>query len=227
MRYEIVGSVLPSVDVYLQAGESVYTERGGMAWMRGDVQMETNARGGLMAGLGRKLAGESIFMTTYTCRSGEAMVTFTPEAPGRIMAFNLQAGQSLICQKDAFMLAQTTANIEMHFRKNLGSGLFGGEGFVLQKVSGPGMVFLEIAGDVRDYVLQPGEVMRIDPGHIAFYETGMAYDIASVGSLKNALFSGEGLFLATITGPGHVWLQSMPVSNLAEAIKKYIPTKSS
>lgn len=227
MRYEIVGSVLPSVDVYLQAGESVFTERGGMAWMRGDVQMETNARGGLMAGLGRKLAGESIFMTTYTCHSGEAMVTFTPEAPGRIMAFNLQAGQSLICQKDAFMLAQTSANVEMHFRKSLGSGFFGGEGFILQKVSGPGMVFLEIAGDVRDYTLQPGEVMRIDPGHIAFYETGMAYDIASVGSLKNALFSGEGLFLATLTGPGHVWLQSMPLSNLADAIKKYIPTKSS
>ena len=227
MKYEIVGSMLPSVDVYLQAGESVFTERGGMAWMRGDVTMDTNARGGLMAGLGRKLAGESIFMTNYTCNSGEAMVTFTPEAPGRILAFNLQAGQSLICQKDAFMVAQQSVTLEMHFRKKLGTGLFGGEGFILQKISGPGLVFLEIAGDVREYTLQPGETMRIDPGHIAFYETGMAYDIAAVGSLKNALFSGEGLFLATLTGPGKVWLQSMPVSNLADAIKRYIPTKSS
>ncbi|MGI6376878.1 MAG: TIGR00266 family protein [Anaerolineae bacterium] len=226
MRYEIVGSVLPSVDIYLEAGESVFTERGGMAWMRGDVAMETNARGGLMASLGRKLAGESIFMTSYTCRSGQAMVTFTPEAPGRILAFNLQAGQSLICQKDAFMVAQDGATVEMHFRKNLGTGFFGGEGFILQKVSGPGMVFLEIAGDVREYTLQAGETMRIDPGHIALYEPGMAYDIASVGSLKNALFSGEGLFLATLTGPGKVWLQSMPLVNLANEIRKYIPTKS-
>jgi len=227
MRYEIVGSMLPSVDVYLQAGESVFTERGGMAWMRGDVAMDTSARGGLMASLGRKLAGESIFMTSYTCRSGEAMVTFTPEAPGRILAFNLQAGQSLICQKDAFMLAQQTATVEMFFNRKLGSGLFGGEGFILQKVSGPGLVFLEIAGDVREYTLQPGETMRIDPGHIALFEQNMPYDIASVGNLKNALFAGEGLFLATLTGPGKVWLQSMPVSNLADAIRKYIPTKSS
>jgi uncharacterized protein (TIGR00266 family) len=227
MRYEIVGSMLPSVDVYLQAGESVFTESGGMAWMRGDVGMDTNARGGLMASLGRKLAGESIFMTNYTCNSGEAMVTFTPEAPGRILAFNLQAGQSLICQKDAFMVAQQSVNLEMHFRKKLGTGLFGGEGFILQKISGPGLVFLEIAGDVREYTLQPGETMRIDPGHIALYEMGMTYDIASVGSLKNALFSGEGLFLATLTGPGKIWLQSMPISNLAAKIREYIPTKSS
>ncbi|NLX35719.1 MAG: TIGR00266 family protein [Chloroflexi bacterium] len=226
MRYEIVGSMLPSVDVYLEAGESVFTERGGMAWMRGDVAMDTNARGGLMASLGRKLAGESIFMTTYTCRTGQAMVTFTPEAPGRILAFNLQAGQSLICQKDAFMVAQDSVSLEMHFRKNLGTGFFGGEGFILQKISGPGMVFLEIAGDVREYTLQAGETMRIDPGHIALYEPGMGYDIASVGSLKNALFSGEGLFLATLTGPGKVWLQSMPLVNLANEIRKYIPTKS-
>jgi uncharacterized protein (TIGR00266 family) len=219
--------MLPSVDVYLQAGESVFTESGGMAWMRGDVGMDTNARGGLMASLGRKLAGESIFMTNYTCNSGEAMVTFTPEAPGRILAFNLQAGQSLICQKDAFMVAQQSVNLEMHFRKKLGTGLFGGEGFILQKISGPGLVFLEIAGDVREYTLQPGETMRIDPGHIALYEMGMTYDIASVGSLKNALFSGEGLFLATLTGPGKIWLQSMPISNLAAKIREYIPTKSS
>ena len=143
------------------------------------------------------------------------MVTFTPEAPGRILAFKLQAGQSLICQKDAFMAAQESVSLEMHFRKQLGAGLFGGEGFVLQKISGPGLVFLEIAGDVREYTLQPGEMMRVDPGHIALYEPGVAYDIAVGGRLKSALFSGEGLFLATLTGPGKVWLQSMPISNLA------------
>ncbi len=226
MRYEVHGTLLPSADVWLNAGEAVFSEGGGMAWMKGDVVMETSTRGGLLAGLGRSLAGESLFMTTYKCRSGTALVTFTPEAPGRIMVFDLQAGQSLICQKDAFMCAQEGVSIEMHFRKRLGAGLFGGEGFILQKISGPGVVFLEISGDTRDYVLAPGEVMQIDPGHIALYEPSVTYDITTVKGLKNVLFAGEGLFLATLKGPGHVWLQSMPISNLAAKIRQYIPSKS-
>jgi uncharacterized protein (TIGR00266 family) len=225
MRYEINGTVLPSVDVYLEAGESVYTESGGMAWMQGDVAMETNTRGGLMAGLGRKLAGESLFMTTYKCNRGSAMVTFTPEAPGRILAFELSAGQSLICQKDAFMAAEESVSMEMHFRKRLGAGLFGGEGFILQKITGPGTVFLEIAGEVRDYSLAAGQVMQVDPGHIALYEPTVDYDIQTVKGLRNALFSGEGLFLATLRGPGQIWLQSMPLPNLAQKIATYIPSK--
>jgi uncharacterized protein (AIM24 family) len=125
------------------------------------------------------------------------------------------------------MAAQETVQMEMFFRKKLGAGLFGGEGYILQKVTGPGVVFLEIAGDVREYDLQPGEVMKVDPGHIALYEPSVDYDIASVKGIKNMLFSGEGLFLATLKGPGKVWLQSMPISNLAAKIKQYIPTKSS
>ncbi|MBC7316734.1 MAG: TIGR00266 family protein, partial [Chloroflexi bacterium] len=192
---------------------------------KGDIAMSTGTRGGFMAGLGRKLAGESFFMTTYTCRSGVGLVTFTPEAPGRIMVFDLQPGQSLICQKDAFMAAQEGVSVEMHFRKRLGAGLFGGEGFILQKISGPGLVFLEIAGDVRDYLLQPGEVMQVDPGHIALYEPTVDYDITTVKGITNVLFAGEGLFLATLRGPGRVWLQSMPISNLAAKIRQYIPSK--
>jgi uncharacterized protein (TIGR00266 family) len=225
MRYEIKGGMLPSLDVYLNAGESVYTERGGMAWMKGDIAMETNTRGGLMKGLGRASAGESIFMTTYACKSGEAMVTFTPEAPGAILAMQLAEGQSLICQKDAFMAGQEGVKVEMHFRRKLGAGLFGGEGFILQKITGPGVVWLEISGDVRDYVLQADEVLKVDPGHIALYEPSVAYDIETVKGAMNVLFSGEGLFLATLKGPGRVWLQSMPISNLAHQISKYIPKK--
>jgi uncharacterized protein (TIGR00266 family) len=225
MRYDIHGGMLPSVDVWLRAGEAVYTESGGMAWMRGDLRMATSTRGGLLKGLGRSLAGESLFMTTYACQSGEAMVTFTPEAPGRIMVFELQAGQSLICQKDAFMAAQEGVQLEVHFRRRMGAGLFGGEGFILQRITGPGTVFLEIAGDVREYALQPGEVMKVDPGHIALYEPTVDYDITTVKGVTNILFSGEGLFLATLKGPGRVWLQSMPLSNLAAKIKQYIPTK--
>jgi uncharacterized protein (TIGR00266 family) len=227
MEYQIQGGMLPSVDVTLRAGESVYTESGGMAWMTGDIRMDTGTRGGLLAGLGRKLAGESLFMTTYTCQSGVGMVTFTPEAPGTILPFALHAGQSLICQKDAFMAAQESVTLEMHFRKRLGAGLFGGEGFILQRITGPGIAFLEIAGDVREYALEPGQVMQVDPGHLALYEPTVEYDITTVKGLTNVLFSGEGLFLATLRGPGRVWLQSMPIANLAAKIAKYIPSVKS
>ncbi|MHB1317004.1 MAG: TIGR00266 family protein [Anaerolineae bacterium] len=227
MQYQIVGGLLPSVDVTLRAGESLYTESGGMSWMTGDVKMETNTRGGLGAGLRRALAGESLFMTTYSCQSGEATITFTPEAPGTILASELPAGQSLICQKDAFMAAQQSVTLEMHFRKRLGAGLFGGEGFILQKVTGPGLVFLELAGDMREYTLQRGQVMRVDPGHIGLYEPSVDYDIEQVKGLANALFSGEGLFLATLKGPGRVWLQSMPLANLAAKLSQYIPKSGS
>jgi uncharacterized protein (TIGR00266 family) len=226
MRYEMHGTLLQSVDVYLSQGESVFTESGGMAWMRGDIEMKTGTKGGLMAGLGRKLAGESLFMTTYTCKSSEGMIVFTPEAPGKVLDFQLQPGQSLICQKDAFMCAESSVKLEMHFRKKLGAGLFGGEGFILQKITGPGTAFLEIPGEVREYTLAAGEMMQVDPGHIALFEPMVNYDITTVKGLKNVLFSGEGLFLATLTGPGRIWLQSLPLSNLAGKLAKYMPTKS-
>jgi len=225
MRYEIDGTVLQSVDVHLSQGESIYTESGGMAWMRGDIEMKTGTKGGLIAGLGRKLAGESLFMTTYTCRSGEGLVVFTPEAPGKVLDFQLDAGQSLICQKDAFMCAEASVKLEMHFRKKLGAGLFGGEGFILQKVTGPGTVFLEIPGDVRVYTLAASETMQVDPGHIALFEPTVSYDITMVKGVANIFFSGEGLFLAKLTGPGRIWLQSLPLSNLAGKLAKYMPAK--
>jgi uncharacterized protein (TIGR00266 family) len=224
MEHYISGKTMQTLDIRLKAGESVFTESGGMAWMTGDVEMATDTRGGLLKGLGRSLAGESLFMTTYRCASGEGMVVFTPETPGAILTFDLAAGQSLICQKDAFMCAVDSVKLEMHFRKRLGAGLFGGEGFVLQKVTGPGRVFLEIAGEVRDYTLVPGQVMKVDPGHIALYEPEVEYDIARVKGMKNILFGGEGLFLATLRGPGKIWLQSMPLANLAGKLARYLPT---
>jgi len=227
MRYEIHGTVLQSVDVTLSQGEAIYTESGGMAWMRGDIEMKTGSKGGLMAGLGRKLAGESLFLTTYTCRSSEGIVVFTPEAPGKVLAFQLGAGQSLICQKDTFMCAEASVKLEMHFRKKLGAGLFGGEGFILQKITGPGTVFLEIPGEVRDYALAAGETMQVDPGHIALFEPTVSYDITTVKGVANILFSGEGLFLAKLRGPGRIWLQSLPLSNLAGKLARYMPTKGS
>jgi len=225
MHYEIQGTLLQSVDVTLSQGESMYTESGGMAWMRGKIEMQTNTRGGLMAGLGRKLAGESIFMTTYTCRGPEGVVVFTPEAPGKVLDFQLASGQSLICQKDAFMCAETSVQLKMHFRKKMGTGLFGGEGFILQQITGPGVVFLEIPGEIREYTLAAGEAMQVDPGHIALFEPTVSYDLARVKGITNVLFSGEGLFLAKLSGPGRVWLQTMPLSNLAHKLARYLPSK--
>lgn len=225
MKYQICGTVMQTLDIEMEPGEEVYTESGGMAWMKGDFEMKTSTRGGLLAGLGRKLAGESLFLTTYTCRGGQGLITFTPEAMGKVLPFQLEAGQSLICQKDSFMVATTSVKLEMHFRKRLGTGLFGGEGFVLQRITGPGLVFLEIAGEVREYELAAGETVKVDPGHLALYEPSVGYDIARVKGVVNILFGGEGLFLATLTGPGKVWLQSMPLSNLAGKLARYLPTK--
>jgi len=227
MEYKIHGTVMQTLDVRLKQGESVFTESGGMAWMRGNIAMDTNTKGGVMAGLGRALAGESLFMTTYTCQSPDGLITFTPEVPGKVLDVQLGAGQTLICQKDAFMCAQDSVKLEMHFRKKLGAGFFGGEGFILQKITGPGVAFIEIPGEAREYDLPSGAVMKVDPGHIAMFEPTVTYDIARVKGLKNIFFSGEGLFLATLQGPGKVWLQSLPLSNLAAKLARYMPTKSS
>jgi uncharacterized protein (TIGR00266 family) len=225
MQFKISGTVMESVDIHLKQGESIYSESGGMAWMRGSFKMDTSTRGGLGAGLGRMLAGESLFLTTYTCQSQDGLITFTPEVPGKVVDLNLAAGQSLICQKDAFMCAEESVKIEMHFRKRLGAGLFGGEGFILQKITGPGTAFVEIPGEVREITLSAGEIMKVDPGHIAMFEPTVDYDITAVKGLKNVLFAGEGLFLATLKGPGKVWLQTLPLSNLAMKLSRYMPSK--
>ncbi len=224
MEYVIHGTVMPVVELTLAAGESVYTESGGMAWYKGDIEMKTEGRGGLGAMIGRKLAGESAFMTSYTCRNGQASIIFSLEAPGKIIPFQLAAGQSIIAQKDSFMCAEQSVKLEMHFRKRLGAGIFGGEGFILQKLTGPGMVFCEIDGEVMDYTLAAGETMKVDPGHLALYEPTIDYDIERVKGIRNIFFGGEGLFLGTLKGPGKVWLQTMPLTNLAMAIRRFFPT---
>lgn len=225
MDYRIDGEDMPSLEIKLKQSESVYTESGGMAWMRGNIEMQTEGTGGLGAMFGRALAGESMFLTTYTCKGTNGMITFTPESPGTIMPIELKDGESIIAQKDAFMVAEETVKLEMHFRKKFGAGLFGGEGFILQKLTGPGLVFVEIAGEVREYTLRDGETMKVDSGHIAMYEPSVNYDIQQVKGVKNILFGGEGLFLGSLTGPGKIWLQTMPLSNLAGAIRRFIPSK--
>lgn len=225
MDYRLEGEDMPSLEIKLKQGESVYTESGGMAWMSGNIEMKTEGKGGLGAMLGRSLSGESMFLTTYTCNGMNGAITFTPESPGTILPMDLKANEVIIAQKDAFMVAEESVSLEMHFRKKLGAGLFGGEGFILQKLTGPGLVFVEIAGEVREFTLNEGQTIKVDPGHIAMYEPTVNYDIQRVKGVRNILFGGEGLFLATLTGPGKIWLQTMPLSNLAGAIRRYIPSK--
>lgn len=227
MKYQIRGTTLQVADVQLQAGESVFTESGGMSWMSPNVSMKTDTHGGLMKGIGRMFAGESLFMTNYTCDEGSGLVAFSCEFPGKIVPMDLAEGQEIICQKDAFMVADSSVTLAMHFRKKLGAGFFGGEGFILEKLTGPGTALLEFAGEISEYELQAGQMFKIDPGHIAAFEPTVKYDLTRVQGLKNMFFSGEGVFLATLEGPGRIWLQSMPLANLARKLQVYMPKSGS
>jgi len=225
MKFKTRGTTLQIVDVELNQGESVYTESGGMAWMSENIEMNSGLKGGVSKAFGRMFSGESAFMTTYSCSQGTGIISFCNEFPGKIIQKNLKEGESIICQRDAFMMAENGVDLKMKFNKKLGAGFFGGEGFFLQEITGPGNAFLELAGEVTEYDLKEGQSLKIDPGYIGAFEPTVKYDIARVKGIKNMLFSGEGIFLATLTGPGKIWLQSMPLSNLAKKVRKYIPTK--
>ena len=221
MEAKIVGDSLPVVTCKLSKGESVITETGGMSWMDEGIKMNTSTNGGIMKGLGRALAGESLFMNTYTAERDDVEIAFASSFPGKILEFNLNQGETIIAQKKAFLCAESTVDIAMHFRKKLGAGFFGGEGFIMQKITGPGKVYLEIDGEVVKKELQAGEKLKVDNGYVAVMESGVKLDIATVPGLKNIMFGGEGLFLTTVEGPGTVWLQSMPISKLAGLL--YVP----
>lgn len=226
MEYKIVGGAFPMVVCTLQKGETMQDESGAMSYMTQGIKMETNTGGGLFKGLGRALSGDTLFLNYFTAERDGEEVAFSSCYPGKIIPIELNGSNSIIGQKNAFLTATKDVQLDMYFRKKLGAGIFGGEGFILQKFSGKGMLFLEIDGDVVEKNLQPGEKLLVDQGHVAAMDETVDFDIQRVKGAKNMLFGGEGLFFATITGPGRVWLQTMPVSKLAEAIIPYIPTKS-
>ncbi|MBR0270504.1 MAG: TIGR00266 family protein [Methanobrevibacter sp.] len=226
MEYEIRGGAFPMVVCKLQKGETMKDESGAMAYMTSDVKMDTNTGGGLLKGLGRALAGDSIFLNFFTAEEDGAEIGFASYCPGKIIPIRLDGTNSIIGQKSSFLAAEEGVEIDMHFRKKLGAGIFGGEGFILQKFSGNGIAFLEIDGEVIEYDLQPGEKLFVDQGHIAAMDESVDFDIERVKGAKNLLFGGEGLFLATLRGPGKVWIQTMPIAKLAEAIIPFIPTNN-
>lgn len=215
METKISGEELPYVVCKLQKGESIVTENGGMSWMDDAIKMTTTTNGGIMKGLGRALAGESIFMNVYTAEKDDVEIAFASSFPGQILEFNLNEGETIIGQKRSFLCAEQTVDISMHFRKKIGAGFFGGEGFIMQKFQGPGKVFLEIDGAVYKRELASGEKIKVDNGYVAAMTSNVDLNIETVKGVKNIVFGGEGLFVTTLTGPGTVWIQSMPISKLA------------
>ena len=224
MRYSIEGEPLPVVICNLEQGEVMITESGAMSWMSPNMKMETTSNGGLGRALGRMFSGEKMFQNIYTAQGGPGMIAFASSFPGSVKAFQIAPGQELVFQKSAFLASEAGVQLSVHFQKKLGSGLFGGEGFILQRISGNGIVFAEFDGHVVDYELQNGQSIVVDTGHLAAMTASCQIDIQTVPGVKNILFGGEGLFNTVITGPGHVWLQTMPISNVAECLRPYFPS---
>jgi uncharacterized protein (TIGR00266 family) len=224
MKHEINGTTMQTLEITLEPGDKVFCESGGMSWMDSNIEMSTDTKGGVLKGIGRMFSGDSFFLTTYSSTDGIGKVTFSSEYPGKIIDLDIGSNE-YICQKDAFMCAENSVHLAMHFHKKLGAGLVGGEGFIMQKLSGKGKAFVEIDGEVTELTLQAGETIKVDPGHIALFESTVNFDWTTTKGLKNKFFSGEGWFLATLTGPGKIWLQSMPILNLAKKLIPYLPLK--
>ena len=224
MKFEISGTVMQTVAIDLDPGEQIYSQTNTMAWMNDAIVMDTHTGGGFLAGLKRSLAGGSLFITDFTAQ-GPGHVAFAPRFPGTIIAKTLAAGDSLICRKETFLCAQKSVTLELAWQRRLGAGFFGGEGFSLQKVTGPGTVWLDLSGEVVERDLAAGEKLLVHAGHVGIQTTTVEFDIQMIRGFKNVVFGGEGLFLATLTGPGHVWLQSMPIMNLAEEVGRYLPVR--
>lgn len=233
MQYEVRNAPLPVLICRLEAGESVECQKGAMSWMTQNMQMNTNlgngGKGGFLGAIGKMaknvVTGESIFRNTYTAQGGAGEIAFASSFPGDIICFDTSS-KAIIAQKSAYLANTPGVDMEIFFQKKIGSGFFGGEGFIMQKFSGRGMVFLEINGSIIQYDLAAGQSMLIDTGYLAAMEDSCSMDIESVKGVGNALLGGEGFFNTKVTGPGKIWIQTMPANILAGAIRPYLPIKS-
>lgn len=224
MKYQILGETVPVVEVTLNKGESMYTQSGGMTWQTQGINMSTNARGGIMKSLGRMFTGESIFMSTYSAEVDNAKVAFATTVPGDIKAINLsEIPNGMMVQKGSFLCAEPSVELSVAFSKKFSAGLLGGEGFILQKAQGKGMLFLEIDGDPIEKELAPGEVLKVDTGNVVAFENTVSYEVETVKGLGNILLGGEGLFLTRLVGPGKVIIQSQNFGDFAGRIISMMP----
>ncbi len=223
MKYSIEGAPLPVVICDLEANETMITEKGAMSWMSPNMKMETHG-GGIGKMFGRMFSGESMFVNTYTSVGGKGLIAFASSFPGDIIAVEITPDKPIVCQKSAFLASTSGVELSMFFQKRIGSGLFGGEGFIMQKLSGNGTAFLEFDGSIKEYNLQPGQSIIVDTGYLAAMDVTCSVDVQAVPGIKNMMFGGEGIFNTVVTGPGCVYLQTMPIPQTAASIRPYIPT---
>lgn len=227
IKYEIEGGSLPVVICYPEMGQTLCTQSGAMSWMSPNMQMQTNSGGGIKKALGRLFSGDSIFMNEYTPQGGNGMIAFASSFPGSIIPLEITNGNGIIVQKSGFLAMEKGLDLSVFFQKSLGRGFFGGEGFIMQRISGEGTAFVEIDGYCKEYTLAAGESIIVDTGYLAAMSETCTMDIQTVKGIKNALFGGEGLFNTRITGPGKVYIQSMPIINTAQRLIPYLPQPSS
>ncbi|MBR3325654.1 MAG: TIGR00266 family protein [Clostridia bacterium] len=226
MDYTLIGKTVPTVEITLNKGEAMYSQKGGMSWQTNGITMKTNARGGVMKSLGRMFAGESIFMNTYTSEVDGAKIAFATTVPGDIVAINMEKHPNgFMLQKGAFLCAQPTVDVKIAFTKRFSAGLFGGEGFILQQAMGTGTLFLEVDGDPIIKKLEPGEVLKVDTGNVVGFESSVSYEIEMVKGVGNILLGGEGMFLTKLTGPGKVIIQSQNFGDFAGKVLSMLPRK--
>ncbi|MEG0806335.1 MAG: TIGR00266 family protein [Lachnospiraceae bacterium] len=223
MKYVIEGSPLPVVSCTLENGETMVTERGSMCWMSSNVKMETTSNGGVGKALGRMFAGEAIFQNRYYPQGGPGMIAFASSFPGSIMAFDIAPGHGIVVQKSGFLASEAGVELSIFFQKKVASGLFGGEGFIMQKLSGMGKAFIEIDGHAMEYNLAAGESMIVDTGYLAAMSDTCSVEIVTVPGVKNMLFGGEGIFNTVVKGPGTIYLQTLPISSVAGALRPFFP----
>ena len=222
IKYEIEGGNLPVVICYPEAGQTLCTENGAMSWMSPNMHMETNTGGGLKKVFGRMFSGESIFMNEYSAQGGTGMIAFASSFSGSIIPYHVTPGNGIIVQKRGFLAMEKGLELSVYFQKKLGKGFFGGEGFIMQQIKGDGLVFLEIDGYCKEYDLGVGQSIIVDTGYLAAMSESCTMDIETIKGVKNIFFGGEGLFHTRITGPGKVYIQSMPVINTAQCLTPYL-----
>ncbi len=224
MKYEITGGAFPAVVCDVEEGETLITEKGAMSWMSPNMKMETKATGGMGKAIGRMLSGDSIFQNKYTAEGGRGEIAFASSFPGEIRALRIEPGRDVIVQKSAFLASESSVGLSIFFRKKIGSGLFGGEGFIMQRLSGSGTAFIEIDGAAYEEELQAGQQLMVNTGFVAMMDATCSMDIKTISGAKNVVFGGEGLFQTVVSGPGKVTIQTMPINALAAAISPYIVT---
>lgn len=227
MEYKISGDNLQLVTIQIEGEEKLYAEAGSMIYMSGNINMDSKMRGGFFKGLGRKMAGETMFLTEFTSAGGTGMVSFGGNAPGTIKALELPQGKDFIVQKDAFLVAEDSVDLSITFQRKLGSAFFGGEGFILEKIDGPGTVWVHACGDFVEFNLKDGQVLKVDTGSVVGWDSSVQYDIERVKGIKTMFFGGEGIFLTTLKGPGKVLLQSLNLANLATALSPFMASGKS